>query len=295
MGSALLPIVLVVTTIACQNPSDGPDARSEPVVATWAGGSLTAGEVRDEMAKLPTASRNDPVRKRELVDRLIANRLLFAEGTRRGYGNDPDIVRQLDALRERLVVQRMIRELRTLPAVSEEEAHRYYDENVSLYSTTRVRASHILLADEATAQSVAAEAIAHPDRFQELARDHSTDQTSAKRGGDLGMFSAGRMVPEFERAAFALPVGAISAPVKTRYGWHVIRVTERQDGETRPFASVKTQITSLLANRKVEEHIEATLQKLRSTAGVHVDEERLAAIAPPVGGATSPHGGIASH
>lgn len=289
----------LVILVACQTaPPKRPDAEPGPIIAEWAGDALTAGDVRAEMGKLPPVSRAalaDVSRKRELVDRMITNRLLYAEGWRRGYADDPEIVRQIEALRERLVVQRLMRDLRQRPDVSEEEARRHYEENLPLYSTTRVRASHILLEDEATAKAVHAELVADPDRFEALAREKSTDQTSAKRGGDLGTFGAGRMVPEFEHAAFALQPGEVSPPVQTRYGWHVIRVTERQEGETRPFDAVSSEITAHLANQKIEAQVDAAIARLRSDARIRVDEERLRVLEPPAGVARSPHGGMAGH
>jgi peptidyl-prolyl cis-trans isomerase C len=288
---------VVLAALACRRmTSDAPARGSGPAVATWAGDAVTADEVRTELVKLPTFARADPVRRRAVLDGIVTNRLLFAEGRRRGYTDDPEIVRQVDALREHLVVQRLMRDLHTPPTVSDAEARRYYDEHVTLFSSTRVRASHILVADEATAQRVYAEAAANPERFPELARRYSTDQTSAKRGGDLGLFGPGRMVPAFERAAFALAVGEVSAPVHTRYGWHVIRVTERHEGSTQPFEAVKAQIVARLTNRKIEARVDAEIEKLRSAANVHVDEARLAAIEVPPGAPPAPHAdGLPSH
>lgn len=283
----------------CRGAASGePPGAASPVVATWSDDVLTAADVRAEMATLPAPDRarlEDPARKREMVDHMITSRLLFAEGRRRGYADDPEVVRQVEALRERLVVQRLMSDLHRRSPVSDAEARRYYEANLSLYATTRVRASHILLADEATAEAVHDELLRHPERFAALAREKSIDQTSAKRGGDLGTFGAGQMVPAFERAAFALQPGDVSPPVHTRYGWHVIRVTERHDGPTQPFESVKKQIVALLANRKIEEQVEATVERLRRAAGVHVDEEQLRAIEPPAGGAPPSHGGAGHH
>jgi peptidyl-prolyl cis-trans isomerase C len=278
--------------------SEEPPSASSPVVATWSDGVLTAADVRAKMATLPAPDRarlEDPARKREMVDHMITNRLLFAEGRRRGYADDPEIVRQVETLRERLVVQRLMSDLRRHARVSSAEARRYYEDNLSLYATTRVRASHILLADETTAEAVYDELLRHPERFATLAREKSIDQTSAKRGGDLGTFGAGQMVPAFERAAFALQPGDVSPPVHTRYGWHVIRVTERHDGPTQPFESVKKQIVALLANRKVEERVEATIGRLQRAAGVRIDEEQLGAVEPPPGGAPPSRGLAGSH
>jgi peptidyl-prolyl cis-trans isomerase C len=310
MPRRFLFALLASAALACQGSSshspaesaspsgEAPTSERGRIVASWAGDALTVEDVRAEMERTPAPSRvflEAPQRKRDFVDRMITNRLLFDEGRRLGYADDPAIVRQLDALRERLVIQRVMRDYRARPEISDEEARRWYEENRSSYSTTRVRASHILLADEETATAVRNEVLENPTGFPEIARDRSEDKMSAKRGGDLGTFGVGRMVPEFERAAFALEPGEISQPVKTRYGWHLIKITERDEGEIRPFETVKPQIKSLLANRRVEEQVKAKLDALRAAAEVRIDEEALAAIEPPPGGPpVNPHGGMAA-
>src|SRR5690606_6797368 len=118
-------------------------------------------------------------------------------------------------------------------------AQEYYDSHPHLFSTTKIQASHILVKDEAEAKMIRDQLIADPSKFAEIAREKSTDKTSGAKGGDLGKFGQGRMVPEFEAAAFALEPNTISDVVKTQYGYHIILVTEREEGERRPFDQVK--------------------------------------------------------
>lgn len=142
--------------------------------------------------------------------------------------------------------------------LTDEEIRDYYDANLSQYQTPgQVRASHVLLrvndgeeaAAEARAAEIAAEARAGAD-FAELARVHSEDEANAENGGDLGLFGRGRMVPEFEAAAFALDVGAISDPVRSPFGYHVINVTEKQEETTQPFDEVRGSIENLLKQER---------------------------------------------
>ena len=85
--------------------------------------------------------------------------------------------------------------------------------------------------------------------FAAIAKEFSEGPTKA-RGGDLGFFAKGRMVPDFEKAAFAMKIGEISKPVKTRFGWHIIKVEEKKDGRTRSFDEVKASITKQIEARK---------------------------------------------
>jgi peptidyl-prolyl cis-trans isomerase C len=292
MPRMLVAVAMVAFTLAaCQRGGDasapGAPAAEKPagaVIARYGGKTLTTADAQEAMKRLPGPSRaylSSLDRKRQFIDNLVMNDLLYAEGERQGFTNDPDITRQVDDFRERLVVQRVMRDLRKRPEVSDEDAKKQYDANPNLYSTTQIRASHILLKDEATAKEVRAQLVANPDSFAEVAKEKSTDQGSARRGGELGLFGPGRMVPEFEAAAFALKPGEISELVKTQYGYHIIKVTERKEGTVRPFEQVKAQIKSQLANQRLQEQLDRYLSELRAKANVQVDEKALEALEPP--------------
>jgi peptidyl-prolyl cis-trans isomerase C len=266
---------------AAAKPEEGGE-----VVATFSGNRLTTSRVMKEMERLPAPSRaylQAPDRKRQFVDNMILNELLFNEGQKLGYDKDDDIDRQVTDLRRRLVVQKVVREFQKPPEVSEDDAKKYYDENPTLYSTTQIRASHILVKDEAAAREIREQVKADPSKFGDIAKEKSTDKTSGQKGGDLGMFGPGRMVPEFERAAFALKQGEISDVVKTQYGYHIIIVTERKEGERRPFDQVKEQIKATLRNKAIQEQQEKRYADLKERANVKVDDAILEKVQVPQG------------
>ena len=190
--------------------------------------------------------------------------------------------------------------------LTDDEVRQYYDANLSQYQTPgQVRASHILLRvddgddgdDEtvaARAAELAAEARAGAD-FAGLAREHSEDETNAANGGDLGSFGRGRMVPEFENAAFALAAGEISDPVRSPFGYHVIHVTEKQDEITQPFAEVRGAIENILKRERssaratalaraiaVEASTPAELERAASARGYELQESGFAARGEPI-------------
>src|SRR5262249_15330385 len=121
----------------------------------------------------------------------------------------------------------------------------------------------------------------HPEKFAELAKEKSIDTSTAQKGGDLGTFGQGRMVPDFERAAFALKVGGVSDVVKTQYGYHVITVTERKEGERKPFDQVKHQISATLRNKALQEQTQPHVDSLKKGADVKVVDAALARVNPP--------------
>jgi len=275
------------TTVAA-----APAERGE-VVATYQGREITSTDLVKELERLPAPSRvylTQPERRRQFVENLIMNDLLFREGQQGGMEKDPEIERQVADLRKRLVVQRVMRQYQTPPTISDAEVQAYYDANPNLYSTTQVAASHILVKDEETAKQIRTELEQHPDRFAALATEKSTDTGSAKKGGELGLFGQGRMVPEFDKAAFALQPGQISQPVKTRYGYHIIKVTERKEGERKPFDQVKEQIRTTLRNQRLQEQVDGHFAELKKGADVKIDEEALARVTIPAG--PGPGGGM---
>lgn len=263
-----------------------PAADDGEVLATYGGNRLGMNRVVKEMERLPAPSRaylQAPDRKRQFVENLVLNELLFSEGQRLGYDKDDEIDRQVNDLRRRLVVQRVVREFQKPPEITDEQAKAYYDDNPNLYSTTQIRASHILVKDEAAAKEILDQVKADPSKFADIAKEKSTDKTSGAKGGDLGMFAQGRMVPEFERAAFALKPNEISDIVKTQYGFHVIMVTDRKEGERRPFDQVKDQIKATLRNKAIQDQQEKRYADLKQNANVKIDDKVLEKLVVPQG------------
>ncbi len=218
----------------------------------------------------PALSRNA---LQEQARRQYGEMLILAERARKeGLDRDPHIALQLRIFPEFILQSYLLRELQQRLSVSEEEIRRYYDEHKNEFE--QVRARHILLstrpiardgnpppdkeAVRRKAQEVLRRARAGED-FAALAREFSDDPGSKEKGGDLDFFGRGRMVREFEEAAFALQPGQISDLVETSYGFHIIKVEGRRiaplDEETR------LQIEQTIRQRKIQERIEQILKR----------------------------------
>jgi peptidyl-prolyl cis-trans isomerase C len=276
------------------------DADTGEVVATYGDAKLTSDELMVELQRLPQRSRAsmDAEGRKRFVENYVLNDLLYAEGLRQGLGTDPDIDRQVNDLRRRLVVQRVVRKLQDLPPVTDEQVKAFYDANGDRYSTTTIKARHILVKDEAKAQELQAQVKQNPEQFGDVAKASSVDTASARKGGDLGFFGRGRMVPEFEAAAFALKTpGEISEIVQTPYGFHIIQLEERRDGEQKPFDQVKEQIRATLRNESMQARTKEFYDQLKEGADVQIDAVVLERVAksipePSPGAAPMPiHGG----
>jgi foldase protein PrsA len=136
-------------------------------------------------------------------------------------------------------------------AISEADMKTFFDENKDAFSTPeQVRAEHILVNSSETADRIIEQLNAGAN-FKELAVKYSTDKASLVCGGELGFFSKGMMIPEFEDAAFKLKIGETSLPVKTEYGYHVIRVLEKKPAKTANYEELKPLIEMSLFNNKL--------------------------------------------
>ena len=174
--------------------------------------------------------------------------------------------------------------LRAKVVVPPSEMERTYNNNLEQYSTPeQVRASHILLKTEgkddaavkAKAEDILKQARAGAD-FAELAKKYSEDEASQKNGGDLDYFGRGRMVAEFDQAAFALEPGKISDLVKTQYGYHIIKVVDKKAATTRPLADVRQQIQDQLAYERAQAQASDLAQALEKEITKPSDLDRVA-------------------
>ena len=149
--------------------------------------------------------------------------------------------------------------------IAEEDIKSFYDNNQSLFEVDEVTAKHILVEDKELAEDILAQLKDGAD-FGELAAEHGTDAT-ASNGGDLGTFGRNMMVPEFEEAAFALEVGELSDVVETQFGYHIILVTDKNQG-IESFEDVKDLIKNKLENDEISKLYNIKITEIRNEFGV---------------------------
>jgi foldase protein PrsA len=152
--------------------------------------------------------------------------------------------------------------------VSEEEVKKRYEEY-----KPEIKASHILVKDEKTAQEVKKK-LDEGAKFEDLAKEYSQDPGSAAQGGDLGFFGPGKMVPEFEEAAYALEVNKISEPVKSQHGFHIIKVTEKKEKES--YEEMKDELEYELKLAQLDSNkIQEVLKRELDAANVKIKDKDL--------------------
>ena len=147
--------------------------------------------------------------------------------------------------------------------ITEEEIVAYFEENKDDFNQEeQVKASHILVEDEETAKAVK-KLLDEGGDFASLAKEYSTDNATAQAGGDLGYFGKNEMVKEFEDAAFSLAVGEISDPVKTQYGYHIIKVTDKKEAQVATLEDSRALVEEALKEEKINSEYSTWLNEVK--------------------------------
>ena len=274
IGAAYVALALSFTLPArAQDQQEAqPLNGDDKTVAIVNGYEIKGSEVRmafdDVIGQLPNIPRK--LRYPFVVEFLVERHLLAQLANKEGISETDDYKRRLaayqaKALRDSYLAQKIS------PEVTEAEIKLVYDEeSKKLTETERVRARHILVASEKEAKDIIGR-IKKGDKFEDLAKQYSLDG-SKDYGGDLGYFTAPEMVPEFSKAAFSLEKkGEMTGPVKTDFGWHIIRLEDRKMGAAQPYDQVKGAIRNVLVRKRVQER----LADLRKVAKVDIVDEDL--------------------
>ena len=225
---------------------------------------LAEGDIGADLGSLPPDAR-----RRILIEYLIENQLFAeaAEGQKLATG--PVFDERMQYWRRRTL--RDIYFEKTVRAqVQEADAKKFYDEQVKgIKPEEEVRARHILVEDEKLANDLA-DKLKKGGDFNALAKEHSKDPGSKENGGDLGFFGRQQMVPEFETAAFKLAQGEVSAPVKSQFGFHIIKLEEKRSKPLPAFDTVKERIIASMVHQKAQ----AVGSGLRDKAKIdYIDEQ----------------------
>lgn len=186
-----------------------------------------------------------PEGMKKVVDELINQEVLYLDAIEKNLGEEEEFKVELERLKEGLIKQYAVNKLLSGITVEDEEVKKFYQENKEQFKNPEsARASHILVDSEEGAKEALKE-IENGMSFEDAAKKYSSCP-SKDQGGDLGEFTRGKMIPEFEEAAFAMEVDTISQPVKTQFGYHVIKLVEKKQESQSSFEEVKEQISQQL-------------------------------------------------
>ncbi|MEE9360673.1 MAG: peptidylprolyl isomerase, partial [Hyphomicrobium sp.] len=248
-------VAAAILALAAFGTNSNPSfAQDDKVVAKVNGNTITEADMRFANAEIGAQLGDIPenVKRRALAEYLIDNALFAEAAIAAKIAADPAFEEQMQYVRRRLLREQYF-EKQLKGVISEADAKKIYDQRVAqLKSENEVAARHILVDNEEKAIEILAKIKAGGD-FAALAKENSTDTGSKEQGGFLGYFGRGQMVPEFEKAAFTMIKGQVSEPVKTNFGWHIIKLEDRRRKPPPSFDDVKETILNSLAVLKAQE------------------------------------------
>lgn len=252
-------------------------ATGEDVIAVVNGKAITKQEFDKRIKVLPEYYREiAKTRKKEFLNDMIDELLLYNQALKLGIHKNQEVIDMIEHAKRRIIVSKLIKhQIEAKAEVTEKEIEEYYNSNRDKYIIPeKWRASHILVDTEEVAKEVLDQLSAGAS-FEELARRYSKDPTSI-RGGDIGLFTSGELVPEFEQEIKRLNVGQISGIVKTRFGYHIIKVTDHIQEKQQDLESVKEGIKNELLSKKRRQIYDEYLRRLRDSADIEVSQTFIA-------------------
>jgi len=285
----------VASLVACQGGNSGTSSSSTAskdakVLATVNGTKITSDDFDREVKALPEYIRtmaDTPQGKKEMIDTLVMRELILQHATKDGIDKGKEIEEKLAELKKRIIVDTYLKtKVEAESRISDEDLKKFYEQNLDKFKTgEQIRASHILVKSEQEAQTIL-DQLKKGSSFEDLAKAKSTDASAAK-GGDLGWFGKGNMVPAFEKAAFGLKEGQLSGVTKSDFGYHIIKLTGKRAAGTRPLDEVKEQIKGAIMPQKQQQVFMKLKEDLKKGAKIELTDTQ-AAPAPDAAPAAAP-------
>lgn len=260
---------------------------ADPVLVQGPQVRITAADVQSDSLRMPEEMRGTvlsrPKTVSQIATNLYARRVLAAKAQGLGLANNPDVLVALEIARDKILSDALLAKIdkESMPsdAVAEGQARNIYKAKPERFQTPeQVQVRHILIAGTGTTARAQAEKVLEELKaganFERLANERSADPGSASKGGDLGFFAHGRMVPEFDEAAFALKQpGDLSDIVETKFGFHILKLDARRAAGTRSYDEVREELLKEVRNKMQQDARVAEAE--RAQQGLTINAEAI--------------------
>ena len=260
-------VAALATALLCAPPALPTFAQAtDPVIAKVDGVEIHESDYtlaeEDLGSNIPQQLNGDA--RRDFIISYLTDIMLVAKAAEaKKVTETKDFNTRLAFIRNKLLMESIL-QTEGKGAVTEQAMRKVYDDAVKQMSgDEEVRARHILVPTEAEAKGILTD-LKKGGNFETIAKEKSKDPGAAAQGGDLGYFTKDQMVPEFAEVAFKLQKGALSDPVKTQFGWHIIKVEDKRSKSPPPFEQVKDQVETFVMRKAQAEYV----GKLREAAKV---------------------------
>ena len=206
---------------------------------------------------------NNPQGRAMIVDQLISKKLMLLDAEKNLYEYDAEFKAELEYIKEDMLANFAIKKTVEAITVTDDEVKKEYDENQDKFKTGEsVDASHILVDSEEKANELLKKINDGEISFEDCARQNSSCPSSSN-GGSLGEFTRGQMVPEFDNACFTMNVGEIAGPVKTQFGYHLIKLNAKNEPKTLAFEEIKDGLKQQMLGEKRQNAFQSKINQLK--------------------------------
>lgn len=251
--------------------------KKDKVLAKVNGRKITESDLEKVLSSLPqqqAMQMQGEEGKKRLLNELIAGEMFYLDAVEKELDKEEEFQNILKETEENLLQRYAVQKVMDDVNVKDEEAKELYEQNKDKYiSEEKVSAKHILVDDEEKCKEIKEE-IDNGLDFSDAAAKYSSCPSS-KKGGRLGEFGKGQMVPEFEEVAFNMEEGEISDPVKSQFGYHIIQLDKKVPAEQKSFNEVKEQVKQQLLQQKQFQVYNDNVQKLRGKYNVEMDPKEI--------------------
>lgn len=274
MKLILVAIISIFIFSSCAK--DG--KQKEGYVAKIDGVTINKQDVNDQMKILPEMAIQffqGPEGAAKFVDELVKKEMLYLEAKKRGMDKDKEFQKKVEEFKKITIINDLLdKEIEASPTVTEEDIRGYYEKNKEDFIINKqFRISHILVKTEEDLNKVK-DRLSKEEDFGKVASEMSVDKTSGKVGGDIGFIKKGELALELEQMIFTMKKGQISAPVKVKEGYRIIKVTDLK-GNLIEFDKVKGLINQRLAAEKQKESFDKFIEKIKKNYKIDMNKEEI--------------------
>ncbi len=235
------------------------------IVANVGGNPVFAYEIDEMVASYAQRGQNydNPQGRAAILEQVINKKLLLLDAKKNLMEHNAEFKAQFEKVKEEMLANFNVQKVIENITATDEDAKEYYDSHKEQFQKGEsVSASHILVDSEEKANELKAKIESGEISFEDAARENSSCPSS-QNGGALGEFTRGQMVPEFDSAAFAMEAGELSDPVKTQFGYHLIKVTAKNGPSEIAFDEVKDQVKSMVLTEKRQKALNSKINQLK--------------------------------
>lgn len=253
-------------------------------VASVGNSVITREDVSKRIGAIPKDAPDFYVGKQGVMvvlEDMIKAELLYQQAVSEGLQKEPSFKEKVDDFKK-VALANMVLEgvLSGIKPVTEKEAEQYFKENRELFTSSEVRVSHILVRTNEDARQALRD-LAHGKDFAQTAKKWSIDADSALKGGDIGFVGHNEILPELEQRVFSMKKGETSDAIRTRAGYHIIRITDKRKGKMPPFSKVRAQVFFQMKKTREKEAFDAYIETLKERYPVKIDIKKIEGVLAP--------------